>query len=98
MTEIKARFKITAVSDTGTLLRVINLFAKRGLDPTLVHATKKGEHLTIDVIQPNLPAETAYVIAAAARALVMVREVLLTCDPPAVDQERLLLIADTLLR
>lgn len=82
MTEITARFKITAVSDTGTLLRVINLFAKRGLDPTLVRASNKGEHLTIDVIQLNVSAETAYVIAAAARALVMVREVLLTCGSP----------------
>ena len=94
MTQVTARFRVTAVADTGTLLRVINLFAKRGLDPTLIHATNEDGQLTIEVVQPNLAEDIARIIAAAVRALVMVREVALTCEPPSVDQERLLPTTD----
>ena len=78
-----ARFSVSAQGDTGTLLRVINLFTKRGLEPTLVHATNEDELLTIDIVQLNLLEETANGIAAAVRALVMVREVQLTFDLPS---------------
>lgn len=75
-----ACFAVRAAADPGTLSRVVELFAKRGLVPKSVHARLAGateeSSLLIDVQIDALDAESAERIAESLRQIVTVERVL----------------------
>ncbi len=75
-----ACFAVRAIADPGTLSRVVELFAKRGLVPKSVHARLAGGEtdacLLIDVQIDGLDLDTAERIADALRQIVSVERVL----------------------
>ena len=70
-------FSVAATAGPGTLPRILEAFAQRGLVPARLHAVgdERGE-LAVDLQVGGLDAETAERVAARLRALVDVRAVL----------------------
>lgn len=72
-----AHFLVRASAEPGVMPRVFELFAKRGLVPSLCLARKGAEdELTIEVEMPGLPRETIDYLAASMRQIASVAVVL----------------------
>jgi hypothetical protein len=72
-------FALTAAAEPGTLPRVFEPFAKRGLVPTRVHAARCGasdDALSVDLQIEGIDADLAALIAAGLRQVVGVTTVL----------------------
>lgn len=72
-------FSVFAAPQPGVMPRVLELFAKRGLVPTRVHADVVGEGadgLVIDLHVPDVDGDTAEHVAACLRGLFDVERVL----------------------
>jgi acetolactate synthase small subunit len=72
-------FSLAAVADPGVLVRVINVFAKRGLIPSQVYSTLAGprsEDLHIDLQVSGIDAHLREIIAENLRQIVCVQIVL----------------------
>jgi acetolactate synthase small subunit len=75
-------FSVHAHAEPGTMPRILELFAKRGLVPTLWHSATYGTDealLTIDVQIGGLDRDVMYYIAACMRQIPFV-EVVLTSE------------------
>lgn len=76
-----ACFAVTAERDPGTLPRILEPFAKRGLTPRQVHVSEdlsEGGHLMIDVQMAGMDLETAAKIGSGLDQLFGVRSVLVS--------------------
>tara|TARA_R110001592_G_scaffold283010_3_gene550879 strand:- start:8330 stop:8680 length:351 start_codon:yes stop_codon:yes gene_type:complete len=74
-------FSVQALADPGTLPRVVEVFAKRGLVPTRIHASHAQagrEGLVVDIHLDNTEAEQARLIAQELRRQFCVEAVLVT--------------------
>lgn len=79
-----ALFSIQAQAEPGVMPRVLELFAKRGLVPTVWHSKIGGADrakLSIEIEMSGLAGETVRYIAACLRQIVCV-ETVLTAEPP----------------
>jgi hypothetical protein len=63
-----AEFRIRALADVQTLLRLVNSFAQRGLTPSDLTARVDGAWLDISISQPGLDHAGAALIAEKMRA------------------------------
>ena len=70
----RAQFFVSADIDPGTLPRVLELFAKRGLTPDSIHADGRENALAIDILISKDPDLAAY-IGRCLREIYVVREV-----------------------
>ena len=70
----RAQFFVSADIDPGTLPRVLELFAKRGLTPDSIHADCRENALAID-ISISKDADLAAYIGRCLREIYVVREV-----------------------
>ena len=70
----RALFSVSADIDPGTLPRVLELFAKRGLTPDSIHADCRENALAID-ISISKDADLAAYIGRCLREIYVVREV-----------------------
>ncbi len=78
----RALFSVSAEIDPGTLPRVLELFAKRGLTPDSIHADRHEEVLAIDIAITGMDADLAAYIGRCLREIHVVREVKVeTCLP-----------------
>jgi acetolactate synthase small subunit len=87
---VTAHFSVYARAEPGVMPRVLELFAKRGLVPTLWHsAIARGDRarLTIDIEMGGLGREVARYIASCLRQLADV-ETVLTAERAATHAER----------
>jgi acetolactate synthase small subunit len=81
-----AFFSVHARAEPGTMPRVLELFAKRGLVPSLWHSAVSGPErarLTIEIEVGGLDDEAAHYIAECLRQIVSVDAVLTLCRNPA---------------
>ena len=81
-----AFFSVHARAEPGTMPRVLELFAKRGLVPSLWHSAVSGPErarLTIEIEVGGLDDATAHYIAECLRQIVSVDAVLTLCRNPA---------------
>lgn len=69
------RFTVFADIDAGTLPRVLQLFAKRGLIPDSVRADRRDDVLTIEIVMAGMEAELAAYIGRCLQAIYVVRAV-----------------------
>lgn len=77
-----AYFSVHAGAEPGTMPRILEQFAKRGLVPSLWHSAVSGPdraRLTIEIEVGGLDDETAQYIAAYLRQIVSVDAVLTLC-------------------
>ena len=68
-------FFVSADIDPGTLPRVLELFAKRGLTPDSIHADCREGVLAIDISLSGMDADLAAYIGRCLREIYVVREV-----------------------
>ena len=84
-------FQIAALTGSNlsgprSILRVVQVFAKRGLLPSQLHSSlggDDGDQLQIDVQVPDVDARTADLLAQSLRQIVMVECVLTSEKRPA---------------
>ena len=82
-------FSVSAAREAGVMLRVLELFAKRGLVPDSVHAGMGDdgrESLAVDLQVSGLSEETASRIAASLRSLISVGRVLVSAKRVALAE------------
>ena len=80
-----AFFSVHARAEPGTMPRVLELFAKRGLVPSLWHSAVSGPdraRLTMDIAVGGLDEETTRYIGQCLRQIVFVEAVLTLCGNP----------------
>lgn len=58
------RFRLEAVPDPQSLLRIVNFFAQRALVPSAVSARTMSGHMRVEIVVAGLGAEQAAIIAA----------------------------------
>lgn len=78
-----AEYVVESLGDPDIALRAFNLFAQRGLAPELLHMTREGERQITTIRQPDLPPETAAIIAAKLEAIIGVTSVVARISPAA---------------
>jgi hypothetical protein len=71
-----ACFAVSAAAEPGTIPRLLEPFAKRGLVPSSVHARLTGDRLRVD-LQVAMDAADALIVVEILRAMVPVERVLL---------------------
>ncbi len=87
---VTAHFSVCARAEPGVMPRVLELFAKRGLVPTLWHSAIAGgdrAQLTIDIEIGGLGREVARYIASCLRQIADV-ETVLTAEREATNADR----------
>ena len=87
---VTALFSVCARAEPGVMPRVLELFAKRGLVPTVWHSAIAGgdrSRLTIDIEMGALGREAARYIAACLRQIADV-ETVLTAEHEAMRADR----------
>lgn len=78
-TSVDARFLVVAPADPGLLSRLVEPFAKLGMVPSRVHASREdgdGSELTVDLRLSGVPARTAELIELGLRRVVGVRQLI----------------------
>ena len=81
---LTACFSVHAHAEPGVMPRVLELFAKRGLVPSVWHSTVGGTGLTIDIQMRGLERDLTDYIASCLRQIAYV-EVVLTSENRAVS-------------
>jgi acetolactate synthase small subunit len=79
---LTACFSVHAHAEPGVMPRILELFAKRGLVPSLWHSTRcgtEGAELTIDIQMPGIGRDLSDYLAACLRQIAYV-EVVLTSE------------------
>jgi acetolactate synthase small subunit len=84
---VTAFFSVHAGADPGVMPRVLELFAKRGLVPTVWHSAIAGTDLKIHIEMAGLGREVTRYIAACLRQIAHV-ETVLTAQSTATAAER----------
>ncbi len=85
-TEATQCFSVQAMADPGTLPRIVEVFAKRGLVPDRIQAAKAQapkRDLVIEIDLDGYDAETARLIAQELRRQFCIEAVLVTESQPA---------------
>jgi len=72
-------FAISADADPGTLPRILELFAKRGLVPDRINAERRGDGLAIEIAVTDMDAELAAYIGRCLREIYVVRGTIVGC-------------------
>ena len=75
-TAATACFAVRAAADPGTLPRLLEPFAKRGLAPDAVRAVREGEDVAVEIECRDMTAELAEYIARCLREIFVVETVL----------------------
>jgi acetolactate synthase small subunit len=75
-----ANFVVQACAEPGVMPRVMELFAKRGLVPSLWHSAVSGAALSIEIRITGVERDTVDYIARCMRAIVGVDTVLTASD------------------
>jgi prephenate dehydratase len=70
-----ARFNVSALNDPGTLLRILELFAKRGLTPDRVRSDRCDGELMLMIEVDEMEAELAAYIGRCIQEIFVVRSV-----------------------
>ncbi len=75
-------FTVTGEASPHLIGRLTGLVAQRGLTPLAISMRRDGDHAHVELMQDNLPLESAIVIAEKMRSLVIVASVTLryTCS------------------
>ena len=73
-----ACFSVTATASPGVMPRLLELFAKRGLVPSVWHSRVNDSTLSVEIQMAEMPAALAEYIAACLRQIYMVDRVLLS--------------------
>lgn len=83
---VRALFHVTADAEAGTLPRLIEPFAKMGLTPTRLHASREdgdGTVQTVDMRLAAVPQQTAHLVEKMLRAVVGVQQVIVVTEAAA---------------
>lgn len=72
---VAARFTVTADASPGLLSRVLEPFAKRGLIPDLVRATRDGDAMRAEVALDAMPLGMVHLVAGNLGQIIGVRRV-----------------------